>query len=363
MKIARVDSWVRRVELTRPYVITQQATAAVDLVVLRLEADDGSVGLGSATPEPAITGETLEASTAALDPAALAWLPGRNVSDHVELARTARAAAASTPGACAALDMALHDLQARHLGVPLVDMLGRVHEALPTSITIGIKPLAETLAEAEEYMARGFRCLKVKIGLSVVEDIERIVRLRERIGDAATIRVDANQGYGIDELLLLLRATADADLELVEQPLPPGGEDTLRGLAASTRMLMAADESLMDERDAATLSLEPRPYGNFVVKLMKCGGIGPALAIAATADAAEVDLMWGCMDESAIGISAALHAAFACRRTRYLDLDGSLDLDGDVAGGGFVLEHGIMRTLDRPGLGVELHDRHPFSSP
>jgi L-alanine-DL-glutamate epimerase-like enolase superfamily enzyme len=64
--------------------------------------------------------------------------------------------------------------------------------------------------------------------------------------------------------------------------------------------------------------------------------------------------MWGCNDESVISIAAALHAAFACPRTRYLDLDGSFDLARDPASGGFIVEDGLMRLLDRPGLGVEL---------
>lgn len=361
MRIARIDSWTRRVELTRPYAIALKATDAVDLVVVRIEAEDGTIGLGSATPEPAITGETLEACRSALAPEATQWIVGRDVDEYAGLGRAARERSPSAPGACAALDMALHDVQARRRGLPLADMLGRAHETLPTSITIGIRPLAETLAEADEYLTRGFRCLKVKIGRSVAEDVERLVRLRERVGSGVAIRVDANQGYRLDELRHLLEATAVLDLELVEQPLPRGGDGALRALPASTRRLLAADESMMDERDAVALAADHAPYGTFVVKLMKCGGIGPALAIAAAAEKGGIELMWGCMDESAIGISAALHAAFACPRTRYLDLDGSLDLREDVAAGGFLLEGGRMRTLDRPGLGVGLRGsaRHP----
>ena len=87
---------------------------------------------------------------------------------------------------------------------------------------------------------------------------------------------------------------------------------------------------------------------------MKCGGIHAARRIAAIAGTAGVELMWGCMDESVVSISAALHAAFSSPATRYLDLDGSLDLARDVADGGFHLEDGVMRTLDAPGLGVTL---------
>ena len=86
--------------------------------------------------------------------------------------------------------------------------------------------------------------------------------------------------------------------------------------------------------------------------LMKCGGVWPALRIATIAETAGVALMWGCMDESRISIAAAVHAAFASPATRYLDLDGSLDLARDVVNGGFTLEGGVMRTTGAPGLGV-----------
>ncbi|MGK0263288.1 MAG: L-alanine-DL-glutamate epimerase-like enolase superfamily enzyme, partial [Planctomycetota bacterium] len=116
------------------------------------------------------------------------------------------------------------------------------------------------------------------------------------------------------------------------------------------------DESVMTPEDAVAHGTSATGYGTFVIKLMKCGGITSAQAIAATAAQANIELMWGCMDESVIGISAALHTAFACEQTRYLDLDGSLDLLEDVATGGFELVDGMMRTLDRPGLGADLRD-------
>jgi len=87
---------------------------------------------------------------------------------------------------------------------------------------------------------------------------------------------------------------------------------------------------------------------------MKCGGIAPGLEIASMAQYAGIDLMWGCMDESIVSIAAALHAALASPATRYLDLDGSIDLARDLVKGGFVLENGWLCTTDRPGLGVTM---------
>jgi len=128
--------------------------------------------------------------------------------------------------------------------------------------------------------------------------------------------------------------------------------DAMRSLPEHVRKRLAADETMLVARDALTLIEPPRACGIFNIKLMKCGGVRAALRIADIADTAGIELMWGCMDESIVSISAALHAALASPATRYLDLDGSLDLARDVVKGGFVLKDGYMRTTDAPGLGV-----------
>ena len=354
MKITSVSSRVEAFALTRPYTITFRHTELVENVILVVETSSGLTGLGAAAPEPRVTGETGEACRAALAEESLSWLIGRDVREAARLCWEARERMPSVPAARAAVDMALHDLLAQHLGVPLVELLGRAHESLPTSITIGIKPLEETLAEAQEYVGRGFQVLKVKIGLSLDEDFERLARLREKVGRGMKIRVDANQGYSAEKVARFFRETAPLDLEFLEQPLPAGDFGAVRGFQPEIRDRIAADESLLDEKDALALAAPPRACGIFNIKLMKCGGIRPALSIAAIADAARVELMWGCMDESVISIAAALHAALASPATRYLDLDGSLDLARDVAEGGFALENGWMRTTVEPGLGVRL---------
>lgn len=319
-----------------------------------VETDSGRIGLGAASPEASVTGETVEDCLAALSPDSLAWLVGEDVRECRRLCRDLAGRAAAAPAARAAVDMALHDLLGQIIGVPLVDLLGRAHDSLPTSITIGIKGVAETLTEAEEYVGRGFRILKVKIGMSLDQDVERVVRLRERFGGAVRIRADANQGYSPAETSEFFRRTEPLDLEFLEQPLPAADVEAMRGLPEPIRNRIAADESLLGEADALALAAHPRACGIFNVKLMKCGGIRPALRIADVAELAGISLMWGCMDESVISIAAALHAALASPATRYLDLDGSLDLGRDVAQGGFAVEDGRMRLLGGPGLGVRL---------
>jgi len=354
LRISGITSWGEAVPLVQPYEISSMRIDTVDLFFVRLSTDEGVEGVGSASPAEDVTGESPEACRTALSPKQLSWLGERDPRDLDELARELERSHRKTPAARAAMDMALHDLVARSEGVPLVDLLGRCHDVLPTSVTIGISSVEETLADAEGFLGRGFRCLKVKTGRACDEDVERLTMLRKTVGPQVSIRIDANQGYSIEEARRLGDLAGELDLELIEQPLPAALDSELRTLPASTRRIIAADESLHGDEGAKNLAADPPACGIFNIKLMKCGGIRPALAIAEIAESASIDLMWGCNDESVVSIAAALHAAYACPRTRYLDLDGSFDLARDPAKGGFVVEEGCLRLLDRPGLGVDL---------
>ncbi|MBK8100712.1 MAG: dipeptide epimerase [Planctomycetes bacterium] len=351
MTLAALEIERHDVPLRRPYAVATYTTAAVAMVRVRLLDDRGEQGLGAATPEPEVNGETIDACIAALRGAA-DTLRGQALATPADLTLVLDALFPHTPGARAAIDIALHDLWARLQGRPLVELFGRVHDALPTSITIGVTDVATTLAEAEEHLARGFRMLKVKIGADLELDLERLHRLRETIGPRVPLLVDANIGYTLPQLRQFLDATRGLDLQVIEQPLPPAASTGQRELPPADITRLLADESLHGVADVERLLAAPRAFGAFNIKLMKCGGIGPARAIASRASTAGVPLMWGCMDESAIGIAAALHTAYASPATRWLDLDGSFDLARDFTTGGFALVDGCLHTLDRPGLGA-----------
>ncbi|QJD30286.1 dipeptide epimerase [Methylococcus geothermalis] len=342
--------------LTRPYRIAFRSIDEVDNLIVEVRTTDGLLGLGAASPEHHVTGETLEACHAALSVDDLDWLIGRDIRTLPRLCRELTERLPAAPAARAALDMALHDLFAQALDLPLADVLGRAHDSLPTSVTIGIKPVEETLTEAREYLGLGFRVLKVKLSGEETEDFARLHRLHETLAGRAVMRVDPNQSYGVDGLLRLDRAGRELGIEFVEQPFPAERTDWFRALPEAVRRRVAADESLLGPADAFALAAPPAACGIFNIKLMKCGGLAPALRIAAIAETAGIALMWGCMDESRISIAAALHAALACPATRYLDLDGSFDLARDIAEGGFVLEDGRLSVTGKPGLGLKRLD-------
>jgi L-alanine-DL-glutamate epimerase-like enolase superfamily enzyme len=354
MKITQATYWTERLALTRPYTIAYDHIDSVANLFVQLKADDGTIGLGVASPAEDVTGEGMQKCRQALADNLEDLLPGTDIRHLKTRLRGMEIAMPGAPAARAAIDMALHDLWAKDLGLPLVDLLGRVHRSLPTSITIGIGSIEESLEDAAEYLGRGFRILKVKIGRSVEEDVERLCRIRQKTGRDIIIRVDANQGYSLAQFKNFLNQTASLELELIEQPLAARDLAGMRRLPEAVRKKVAADESLLDARDLLACLGPPRPFGICNIKLMKCGGIAPAMQIAELAHLAGIDLMWGCMDESIVGIAAALHAALASPATRYLDLDGHLDLARDLVTGGIVMQNGELGLTDNPGLGVEL---------
>ncbi|MDF2189764.1 dipeptide epimerase [Paraflavitalea sp. CAU 1676] len=354
MKIRSIVAGGEDLQLTRPYSISYKTVTHVENVVVKVELENGITGVGTANPSKYVVGRDISDTLTALNEAALQPFTGKDIRTFYSLLKMVHDRFSDQAGAAAALDIALHDAFTQWLGVPLVSFLGQSINTLPTSITIGIKNVEDTIAEAREYFGRGFRVLKVKLGGGAGTDVERLVKLREVFGDKVVIRVDANQDYSPEQFRQFCQQTGSLDLELIEQPMPAHAVDEMRQLPSEIRRLVAADESLVGPRDAFRLASPPAACGIFNIKLMKCGGVQPALRIAAIAEQAGIELMWGCNDESIVSISAALHAAFSSPSTRYLDLDGSLDLARDIVEGGFVLKDGYMTLTDRPGLGVRL---------
>ncbi|MBC8112492.1 MAG: dipeptide epimerase, partial [Verrucomicrobia bacterium] len=350
MKIKEIHVSRHDLQLKKPYTIAFKTVSTVENMVVRLELENGMVGFGSGNPSEKVTGESLNSCEQILQPGNLQFLIGRDIRHFRYLVDEITALFPKNPAARAALDIALHDAFCQFLGVSLTEFLGQKIESLPTSVTIGIMGVEETVQEALEYQKLGFKILKIKTGKTLEEDIERVEKLREVIGNSMKIRVDANQAYTEAETNAWFNYTQKLAIELVEQPVPQSVLfDT--HFSEKYRKYIAADESLLTPRHAFELA-QKEVCGIFNIKLMKCGGVRQALLIANIARASSKELMWGCNDESIISISAALHTALSQPHTKYLDLDGSFDLAKDVVEGGFILKDGELSVGKGVGLGV-----------
>ena len=355
MRISTIKHWKQDLGLTRPYKIAGQMTTSSENAFFRIDLENGVTGIGSASPSERVCGESMTDTLAALDQAA-SRLESRDISVFGGVCDELSLLLKDTPAAAAAVNTALYDAFAKSHDLRIVDMLGLRCTPMPTSVTIGIKDDEEVRADLDEYIASGFNTVKVKIGIDPARDVAIIRKIREWGGSGIRIRVDGNEGYTKEQLLTVHPELMAADVELIEQPIAAPADAVLATLPGEIRQTLMADEDLKTVDNAIALASQPRGYGLWNIKLMKSGGILPGKWIGDIAGWHGIPLMWGCMDESRISISASLHTAYSCATTKFLDLDGSFDLANDIVTGGFELREGKMYLTDAPGLGVNLVD-------
>ena len=352
MKIKDVRVYGRDLGTSRPYTIAYKTVSEGLIAFVEIELENGIIGIGASNSSKAVVGESVEETLNYLSNVDFSYLIGQKITQTEGLLRQTHDKFTTLPGTHAAIDIALHDAFTQFLKIPLVDYFGQQQQTLPTSITIGIKNIGETLSEAEEYYGMGFRFFKVKTGLNPVLDAERVIKIAERMPDVV-LRVDANQGYSIVDLNEFVKRTVKIKLELIEQPFSAGNFiKYVNELHPSIAQLVVADESLKNPKDGLKLLKEAPGCNIFNIKLMKTGGLLVAKQVAYIAEASNVKLMWGCNDESVVSIAAALHLALSSRSTKFIDLDGSLDLIKDVVTGGFLIKNGMMALNGKNGLGV-----------
>lgn len=350
MKISAVKVWRVDMKLKEPYTIAYETYDTASNVFCRLETDEGISGYGCAAPDLEVTGETAADVLDAFNTDILPLIQDGDPLHRVRFLEQLKDLIITRPSAIAMLDMALWDLTAKICGLPVYQLLGSFRDRIPTSITIGILSLRQTLEHAREFIKQGFRILKVKGGLDVQADCERMIKIREAVGKNVILRFDANQGYTVEQALAFSRGVKDAGIEMMEQPTPKEHPQWLSQVKKDSDIPVMADESLVNMSDAYLLARHA--WVDMVnIKLMKVGGISEALRINAVARAAGQTAMVGCMDESALAIAAGLHVALSQPNVTMADLDGHLDLLDDPFEGAVILKDGVLYPSRKPGLG------------
>jgi L-alanine-DL-glutamate epimerase-like enolase superfamily enzyme len=352
MKITRIQAWPVTMKLEEPYTIAYETVSSTTNVFLRIETSTGIVGYGCAAPDESVTGETVQTVLASCDDWIIPAFIGSDPLRSSMLMERIRPTLVNRPSALAMADMALYDILGKVAQLPVYKLLGGYRDRMRTSITIGILPLDKTISQAIALTQKGFRALKIKGGMDVQEDIERLIKIREAVGEKIELRFDANQGYSEADILQFVSGIKKVRLELIEQPTPRKEDQLLGRVTNQVSLPVMADESLMNLKDAFRLARQEL-VDMINIKLMKVGGIDEALKINAVSRAADLDVMVGCMDESAYAIAAGLHFALARPNVRYADLDGHIGLKGDPAERAIRLKDGVLYPTNHPGIGFD----------
>lgn len=329
--VTRITTQRLDLHLRHTFRISRGSEDVAQTVLLRLNAD-GIEAFGESAPISRYD-ESPDVVASQLERLSLQGINLWHCDDVLDLLGDAA-------GARCALDLALHDLAGKRLGIPLYEFFGLdPKHALKTSFTIGIADLETTIEKTKQ--AQHFPILKVKVG--VQESIETIEAIRTFY--RGTIRVDANEGWTPQTAVAMLAELARFDIEFCEQPIEAGHPEQLRFVREHSKIPIVVDEDSLTSTDLPPLL---GCVDGINIKLVKCGGLREALRMIHTARAMKMKIMIGCMIESSVLATAAAHLTPLCD---YADLDGPLLITDDPFTG-VRYEGAQLHLPDAPGLGV-----------
>jgi L-alanine-DL-glutamate epimerase-like enolase superfamily enzyme len=357
VNIGKVEPIAVCLPMRKQVIMAGEEVRRADNVLVRITADDGTVGWGEAASAPTMTGETIESMTAAVhhlapvvegrDPGdiegALVALDGRMYANH---------------GAKAAIEIALHDLVGRATGKPVHALLGdKTRERAALLGVIGGGDRDGDLADAARKKAEGYTAFKIKVGIDTPEaDAERTLAVCCVLGDDVLISADANQGFSTEAALAFVRAVADAGLDFVEQPVAAHDLAGMAAVAAATAIAIGADEGIHGIADIRRHHERKAAHG-VSLKAIKLGGLRAVVEAARLCDRLGMDVNLSCKTgESSISCAAALHAAAVLPGLAWGLTLTCQALASDVARHPVAIRHGHADVTDRPGLGIEVDE-------
>lgn len=335
--------------LEEPFEISLGTQYKASNLLVTVETDADITGYGEGSPLLPVSGET-QGSAIETASAAAEVVEGRSVGEYRKIVRDLRSTLAHAPAATFAVETAVLDAFCRERQIPLAELFGGTPSPVETDMTIGIMSPKEAADHAERALDLGFRNLKIKAGNNISKDVERVIAVAGVASDAV-LKVDANQGWTPKETIWFANRVRDQGirLALIEQPV---SKDDLTGLAATRERVdipIAADEAVFTSEDALAV-VRAGAADVINVKLGKSGPLA-ILDIAAIAQAAGLELMIGCMLESAIGIHTSAHVVSGIGGFDYIDLDGNRLLAEDV----IPVKDGAIHDIAGPGHGVTPH--------
>lgn len=347
-KITKIEVKKYDLSLLEPFKISLGTLTKAKNVLVRVFSDD-HIGIGEGAPTPIITGDTQDGSLSFIKDISSLLINEEFLDMQILNEKIERSSTGMT-SAKAALNIALYDLIGKYLSCPIYKILGGYRKKIETDITIGIDTPENMKERALDAISKGYKTLKIKIGIDVNKDFERVETLSDL---GVKIRLDANQGYTPKIAINFIRRLKKFDIEFVEQPVPSWDLEGMKYVKENSEIPIIADESVHSPKDALKF-IKNNVVDGINIKLMKCGGISKAIEIVHIAENADIPCMIGCMLESKISLTAAAHLALAFKNIRYVDLDSHLFLKDDPTSRGITMKDGVIYLSKKPGLGVEI---------
>lgn len=322
---------------------------------IKVETDEGFTGVGECSAFPMIVGETQSTCFEMAKEFARLW-KNKESLDIPERLKELDDFTAFNATAKSAFDMALYDLASKKKGLPLYQYLNGRKKPLETDLTIGIDAPEKMAETAVAFKNKGVRIIKVKLGSDGETDITRVRLIREAIGPALQIRIDANQGWDFETARKVLVKIADYNISFCEQPMRFWNDHRLPELRKISPVKIMADESVFDHHDAKRLiTAGACDYVN--IKFAKSGGIAEAQRVNQVCESEAIPCMMGGMLESRLAVTAFAHFALSQNNVQFYDMDSCLlgHKTDPVLGG--VQYHGFfLEVPETPGIGADIDE-------
>lgn len=354
MKITNIRTGILSIPLRTPFKTALRTIDHIASIVVAVDTDAGVTGIGEAHPTGPITGESQGSVRGAIHEFILPRLIGKEVANLEDTLNTLDNALVKNTSAKAAVEIAIFDLFGRLYNIPLYRLFGGFRSRVETDLTISVNRPDEMAEDSRVAVSRGFRILKLKVGLQPELDIERIRAVRDAVGGGIKLRLDANQGWSAREAISIMREIESQgfSIELLEQPVAAHDLAGLKKVCESISTPVLADEAVFSALDAEKIiAMGAADYLN--IKLMKTGGLRGALRICALAEMHNVECFLGCMMESKISVTAAAHLACARSIITRCDLDSPALCSEDPVTGGAEIEGPWLKLSESPGLGID----------
>jgi len=351
-KISKVFIESLNVPLEEPFRIAIGTKYSIENALITVVLDNGIEGYGEAAPLEPINGEN-QATVLATLKSCSDFIVGKNITEYRSIAKILKSVFWAQVTARCAVEMALLDAYTKMLGIPLYQFLGGLTNKIETDYTIDIVPPDVCRANATKLAKNGYRVIKTKVGKNLVDDIDRLLAIREG-APGCGITLDANQGYSPCEAVYFLGELEKNNIRPVmfEQPVIKSDLQGLKFVKDHTSVLVGADESVFTSADAINI-VRTGCADVINIKLMK-SGIIEALDIAAIARSANIKLMIGCMLETKLALGCSVHFAAGLGCFDFIDLDPHIDpaMEPFTGGPGYAAPFYTIPD-DLPGIGCQ----------
>lgn len=356
MKITEIEVFAINLPLVQPFVISYARFDSMPSIIVKMTTDTGLIGYGEGVADEHVTGESQMSTFQIIKSTLAPVLLGENPLEMERIHDLMNKAIYGVPTAKAAIDIACYDLIGKALEVPVYTLLGgRYHDTFPITHVLSIGEPDDMANEAVNRVEQGYRSFKMKVGTDFTEDVKRIQAVRNSVNKDIAIRVDVNQGWQSSaQTLQALHMLDGIVLDWLEQPVIADDIDGMVEVKSKSPIPMMIDEGLRGVREMREI-IAKRAADKVNIKLMKCGGIYPAMKLAHMAEMAGIDCQIGSMVESSIGSAAGFHVAFSKKVITSVELTGPLKFSKDV--GNLHYDVPFIRLNDKPGLGINVDDQ------